>query len=116
MMAHTTATNVAPAGTIHPASAWARHLATPQTHPAAVLSDEEALRVQRYRDQLLTALQAHDRVALHSAKQAVLRAAYGRPGDAGTPASAALRAALRDLSWHMAILLLPRRCAGLLNH
>ncbi len=98
------------------ASAWARHLAAPAACPMPALSAAEALRVQRYRDQLLAALQAHDAAALHSAKQAVLRAAYGPPGASGPPASVALRAALRDLSWHMAILLLPRHPAGPLNH
>ncbi len=109
--------NAAMATTAPPPSAWARHLAAPLAPPAPALSDAEALRVQRYRDQLLAALQAHDRAALRSAKQSVLRAAYGPPGDAlGPPPSAALRAALRDLSWHMAILLLPRHPAGALHH
>ncbi|EJE53881.1 hypothetical protein PMI14_01240 [Acidovorax sp. CF316] len=71
--------------------------------------------MQRHRDQLLAALRAQDRAALQCAKQAVLRAAYGPPDTPGTPASAALRAALRDLSWHMAILRLPRHPAGLLE-
>lgn len=103
--------------TTSPALAWAHHLsAAATTHPAPDLSDAEARRVQRYRDQLLAALQAHDRAALHSAKQAVLRAAYGPPGTSGPPASAALRAALRDLSWHMAIVLLPRHPASALSH
>jgi hypothetical protein len=98
-------------------SAWACHLAAPAGHPvAAALSDAEALRVQRHRDQLLAALQAQDRSALHTAKQAVLRAAYGPPGAPDAPASAALRAALRDLSWHMAILLLPREAGRHLSH
>lgn len=105
-----------PSATASPASAWARHLAAPATSPMPALSQAEALRVQRYRDQLLAALQAHDQAALHSAKQAVLRAAYGPPEASGPPPSAALRAALRDLSWHMAILLLPRHPAGPLNH
>lgn len=100
-----------------PASAWAHHLgAAATTHPAPDLSDAEARRVQRYRDQLLAALQAHDRAALHHAKQAVLKAAYGPPGTSGPPASAALRSALRDLSWHMAILLLPRHPTSALSH
>jgi len=97
-------------------SAWGQHLAAPAADPARTLSGTEALRVQRYRDQLLAALQAQDRAALQCAKQAVLRAAYGPQGTSGPPASAALRAALRDLSWHMAILLLPRHPAGLLAH
>lgn len=100
-----------------PASAWARHLAAPASHhPVPALSEAEIERVQRYRDQLLHALEAHDRAALHTAKQAVLRAAYGPPADAGMPASVALRAALRDLSWHMAILVLPRHAAAALHH
>lgn len=99
-----------------PTVAWARHLAAPASHPVPALSEAEAQRVQRYRDQLLAALTAHDRAALHTAKQAVLRAAYGPPPDAGPPASTALRAALRDLSWHMAILLLPRRPTAALHH
>ena len=106
-----------PSSTASPESAWARHLAAPAASPVLILSEAEALRVQRYRDQLLAALQAHDQAALHSAKQAVLRATYGPPGtSSGPPASAALRAALRDLSWHMAILLLPRHPTGPLNH
>ncbi|MES2609281.1 MAG: hypothetical protein V4679_03520 [Pseudomonadota bacterium] len=105
----------APATRPHP-SAWEHHLAAPGTVPARPLSSAEALRVQRHRDQLLAALRAQDRDALQCAKQAVLRAAYGPPGTPGAPASAALRAALRDLSWNMAILLLPRHPAGLLAH
>ena len=99
-----------------PTVAWARHLAAPASHPVPALSEAEAQRVQRYPAQLLAALTAHDRAALHTAKQAVLRAAYGPPADAGAPASTALRAALRDLSWHMAILLLPRRPTAALHH
>ncbi len=103
--------------TTSPASAWAHHLGcAATTHPAQDLSDVEARRVQRYRDQLLAALQTHDRAALHHAKQAVLRAAYGPPGTSGPPTSAALRSALRDLSWHMAILLLPRHPTSALSH
>lgn len=99
-----------------PASAWARHLAAPAATAAQALSPAEALRVQRHRDQLLAALQAQDRAALHSAKQAVLRAAYGPPAASGPRASTALRAALRDLSWHMAIVLLPRHPTSALGH
>lgn len=103
---------------VSPALAWSRHLAAcASQHPAPALSEAEAQRVQRHRDQLLAALQAQDRAALHTAKQAVLRAAYGPPADpAGPPASTALRAALRDLSWHMAILLLPRHPAATALH
>ena len=53
--------------------------------------------------ELLHALQAQDRRALHTAKQALLRSAYRRP------ATAPLRRALRDLSWWMAAMLLPLR-------
>ncbi|MFN4119870.1 hypothetical protein [Acidovorax sp.] len=91
---------------------WARHLVAPvgsasSTLPA--LSAAEAARVQRHRDQLMAALQAHDRKALWCAKQAVLDAAF-RPTEpaAGQPLSPALRGALRDLAWRMAGLLLPR--------
>lgn len=85
--------------------AWAQHLSAPAPAPQAALSPAEARRVQRYRDRLLAAVQQRDRAALHRAKQAVLQAAYARPG---TPA---LRRALRLLAWHMATLLLPRRGA-----
>ena len=54
------------------------------------------------RERLLSALRAQDRRALQTAKQAVLRSAYREP------ATAALRRALRDLSWCMAGMLLPR--------
>lgn len=84
-------------------NAWARHLAAPA--PQAPLSPAEARRVQRYRDRLLAAVQAHDRDALQRTKQAVLQAAYTRP------ATPALRGALRLLAWHMAALLPPRRGA-----
>jgi len=100
---------------------WAAHLAQgsggagPLT-PAALattLTAAEAARVQRHRDQLMSALRARDRVALVSAKQQVLEAAFCPhevPGTAGvaTAPSPALRRALRDLSWRMAALLLPR--------
>ena len=103
-------------------TAWAQHLAQDLAqHPAAPglcdaahpprLTAAEAERVQRHRDQLLNALQAQDRLALLGAKHQVLEAAFG-PRDAHAPASAAdspaLRGALRDLSWRMAGLLLPR--------
>ena len=106
-------------------TAWAQHLAQrPASHPAGVgacaaappplLTTAEAQRVQRHRDQLMRALQARDRVALLTAKQQVLAAAF-TPRDAHNAAneasatdSPALRRALRDLSWRMAGLLLPR--------
>ena len=62
-----------------------------------------AQRLERHRQRLLHALQAQDRRALHTAKQALLRSAYRRP------ATAPLRRALRDLSWWMAAMLLPLR-------
>lgn len=99
---------------------WAVHLAqgpggagpaTPAWAPT--LTAAEATRVQRHRDQLMSALRARDRVALVSAKQQVLEAAFcprEAPGSASaaTAPSPALRRALRDLSWRMAALLLPR--------
>lgn len=84
-------------------NAWARHLAAPALAPLDPLNPAEARRVRRYRDRLLAAVRERDRAALHRAKQAVLQAAYARPG---TPA---LRRALRLLAWHMAALLPPRR-------
>ena len=100
---------------------WAAHLAqgpggagphTPALAPPT-LTAAEAARVQRHRDQLMSALRARDRVALVSAKQQVLEAAFcprEAPGtaSAATAPSPALRRALRDLSWRMAALLLPR--------
>jgi hypothetical protein len=67
------------------------------------LSAAEVQRVDHYRLQLFNALQAQDRQALQAAKQAVLDQAYRH----GAPV--ALRRALRELSWHMAGLLLPRQ-------
>ena len=55
------------------------------------------------RDRLLAALQVQDRAALEQAKQDVLQATCLPPG------SPALRRALRELSWRMAGLRLPRR-------
>lgn len=88
---------------------WGQHLvgasaasAQPLRPPAPGLSAAEAQRVERYRERLLSALRAQDRRALQTAKQAVLRSAYREP------ATAALRRALRDLSWCMAGMLLPR--------
>ena len=89
-----------------PTQAWARHLAAPATTPQGPLTPAEAARMQRYHDRLLAALQDRDRDALHAAKQAVLRAAYGQPG---TPA---VRSALRMLAWQMAALLLPRHAGN----
>ena len=59
--------------------------------------------MQRHRDRLLAALQVQDRAALEQAKQDVLQATCLPPG------SPALRRALRELSWRMAGLRLPRR-------
>ncbi|MCZ8094254.1 MAG: hypothetical protein O9331_12300 [Acidovorax sp.] len=88
---------------------WGHHLVRaeaggtqpPRTSPAG-LSAAEAQRVERYHQRLLAALRAKDRRALQTAKQAVLRSAYREP------ATAALRRALRELSWCMAGMLLPR--------
>ncbi len=88
---------------------WGQHLVganargnQPPRPSAAGLSAAEAQRVERYRERLLSALRAQDRRALQTAKQAVLRSAYREP------ATAALRRALRELSWCMAGMLLPR--------
>ncbi|KQO24615.1 hypothetical protein ASF16_23025 [Acidovorax sp. Leaf78] len=76
------------------------------------MSMAEAQRVQRYRDRLMAAVQSQDRGALRSAKQDVLQAAFrsgsgvARPCANGSPA---MRRALRDLCWRMAILVLPRQ-------
>jgi hypothetical protein len=95
---------------------WAQHLVAPAADGGAApwqpgLSPAEAARVQRHQDRLMAALQAHDRVALLRAKQEVLADVY-RPGTAcdaqAATSSTALRGALRDLSWRMAGLLLPR--------
>ena len=82
--------------------AWAHYLAAPAPALARGLSEDEARRVQRHRDRLLAALQRQDRAALEQAKQDVLEVTYMPPG------SPALRRALRELSWRMAGLLLPR--------
>ena len=108
-------------GTLPAPRTWAAHLAQgpggagPLTQAAwaTTLTAAEAARVQRHRDQLMSALRARDRVALVSAKQQVLEAAFcprEAPGSASaaTAPSPALRRALRDLSWRMAALLLPR--------
>lgn len=118
-----------------PATPWARHLAgaaciephgdgepgeftglPPGTAPQlrATLSMAEAQRVQRYHDRLMAAVQSQDRGALRSAKQEVLQAAF-RSGTGGGPpcaGSPAMRRALRDLCWRMAILMLPRQREG----
>jgi hypothetical protein len=82
---------------------WAHYLASAAAPAASGLSEGEALRVQRHRDRLLAALQVQDRAALEQAKQDVLQATCLPPG------SPALRRALRELSWRMAGLRLPRR-------
>ena len=93
---------------------WAQHLTCPAAGAAAhppILTLAEAERVQRHRDQLMAALRAQDRVALVCAKQQVLEAAFSPRSDAnlvGAQDSPAVRRALRDLSWRMAALLLPR--------
>lgn len=75
----------------------------PPAPASAGLTETEAQRLERHRQRLLHALQAQDRRALNTAKQALLRSAYRRP------ATAPLRRALRDLSWCMAAMLLPLR-------
>ena len=82
---------------------WAHYLASAAAPAASGLSEGEALRLQRHRDRLLAALQVQDRAALEQAKQDVLQATCLPPG------SSALRRALRELSWRMAGLRLPRR-------
>lgn len=94
---------------VHPTH-WARHLADPAPclsgqPPALTLAEAE--RVQRHRDRLMAAVRAQDRAALVGAKQEVLAEAFGQAA-AGAAGSPALRRALRDLSWRMAGLLLPR--------
>lgn len=97
-----------------PPLSWAQHLAGPAAGAAArpsMLTLAEAERVQRHRDQLMAALRAQDRVALICAKEQVLEAAFCPLSDAssvGEQDSPAVRRALRDLSWRMAALLLPR--------
>ena len=90
---------------------WAQHLAQPAAVASTPLTPTEAERVQRHRDQLMRALLAQDRAALLSAKQQVLAAAFSPRSTHGTASAAdspALRGALRDLSWRMVGLLLPR--------
>lgn len=87
----------APAGALHTGHVL------PPARGEGLLSAEEAQRVDHHRLQLFNALQAQDRQALQAAKQAVLDQAYRH----GAPV--ALRRALRELSWHMAGLLLPRQ-------
>ena len=109
-------------------AAWALHL-SPATAQASApgnaqppqLSAAEAARVQRHCDRLMAALQTQDRTALPRAKGDVLEDAYctrtapqcvsaagGCDATARTADSPALRRALRDLSWRMAALLIPR--------
>lgn len=102
------------------AAPWAHHLVAHATSPVPgemTLSPTEAARVQRHHDRLMAAWRAQDRLALHHAKQEVLDGAFSTvvaevppafsPARAVAP-SPALRRALRDLSWRMAGLLLPR--------
>jgi len=81
------------------ASAWEQHLVAPAPAQPSGLSPAEAQRVQRLQERLLAAWQARDRMALRSARQAVLDAALVQPG------SPAVRCALRALAWRMAALL-----------
>ena len=109
------------AGNAPAVSLWAQHLAgtgadlgTGAAAPSPALTQAEAARVQRHRDQLMAALRAQDRCALLCAKQQVLLAAFspqptcGPAGSVSAADSPAVRRALRDLSWRMAGLLLPR--------
>ena len=82
--------------------------------PAPALSMAEAQRVQRYRDRLMAAVRSQDRSALRSAKQEVLQAAFRGAADTdlASAGSSAMRRALRDLCWRMAILMLPRQREG----
>lgn len=114
--------------TLPATDAWTRHLAGAacqgpgapgslpcvEPPPGTALSMAEAERVQRYRDRLMAAVQSQDRAALRSAKQAVLEAAFRNPAEDGRPCagSPAMRRALRDLCWRMAILMLPRHSGG----
>ena len=100
-----------------PCSPWAEHLMTSAAggRPGqAALSPAEADRVQRHRDRLVAAWHAQDRVALLCAKQEVLDGAFctasrrSAVAASDVPGSPALRRALRDLSWRMAGLLVPR--------
>lgn len=92
------------------AAPWAHHLVAHATSPVPgemTLSPTEAARVQRHHDRLMAAWRAQDRLALHHAKQEVLDGAFSTVVAEVAP-SPALRRALRDLSWRMAGLLLPR--------
>lgn len=110
------------------AAIWSLYLSTTAVATSAPgatqppgLDDAEAARVQRHHDRLMTALQTQDRAALLRAKQDVLEEAYCTraaptprpttnvrdPTTTGTD-SPALRRALRELSWRMAALLVPR--------
>ena len=102
--------SILPAGRSVSANRWADYLARPADAqaPQAPLTLAEAERVRRHHDRLLAALHARDRAALHGAKQQVLSEAFA-PADAQPPGSPALRRALRELSWRMAGMLLPRR-------
>ena len=94
--------SILPAGRSVSANRWADYLARPADAqaPQARLTLAEAERVRRHHDRLLA--------ALHGAKQQVLSEAFA-PADAQPPGSPALRRALRELSWRMAGMLLPRR-------
>ncbi len=69
------------------------------------LSFAEVQRVQRYHDRLTRALAARDQQSLRRAKQRVLAAAYTPRRRITSPA---FRNALKQLSWHMAAMLLTR--------
>ncbi|WP_440106527.1 hypothetical protein [Acidovorax sp. BL-A-41-H1] len=109
-----------PTAYCEPRRPWALYLAGGAPVTSAHLSEYEALRVQRYRDRLLQALQARDKAALRTAKHAVMVAAFGqatevaypRPVTPPPPVSPALRRALRDLAWRMSGLLVHERSGG----
>ena len=86
----------APTATV---DAWARDLLAPALAGQPALPPSEAADVQCQHDGLMAALQAHDRAALRSARQALLCAALVQPG------SPALKRSLRSMAWRMAALL-----------
>ena len=84
------------------------HMSTVVPRPQFIgpsLSFAEVQRVQRYHDRLTRALAARDQQSLRRTKQWVLAAAYKPRRRATSPA---FRSALKQLSWHMAAMLLTR--------
>jgi hypothetical protein len=106
-----------PASHVERRQPWAAYLSGGAPGTVARLSEREAVRVQRYQDHLLQALQSRDKAALRTAKHDVMTAAYGqgtaggptRPGTPSPSPSPALRRALRELAWRMSGLLLHER-------